>query len=316
MFTITRGNALKMHDMVPSSRCEAASPPPKQRRTRVRRVKHIQKLLSVGFVVFFSLASPLGPAMTQSAQAATSSLESDPAASYLWSLTGSHGSLVGPSDENLTLTISGAPRFMTRFTDRPLRQAFVVANRSFVSRWPSYFSSSAPNAVLAFSTPASPHPLNIVLTLSKPRWNPQTSTWTFHAARILKQMENLPGSPALSTQRIPTPKTFTGASLMIDASGNQSTQITPNSSIVATSSGSAVVLYFLINGMTYWNGVVTPASPTQMTSNVGNNTTTLLSGGVFTLSQSSSGSYVTFHGTVLESGTSFPFYGLVFSSQE
>lgn len=219
------------------------------------------------------------------------------------------------NDANLTLTISGSPTYLTRFTDRPLRQAFVVANENFVNRWSSYFASSPPNAVLAFTPPGASRPRNIVVTLTKPRWNASAGTWTFHAARILKQSDNLPNSTPVSVPTIPTPKKFTNVSLMIDPSSTTSTVLTPNSSVVATSSGQAIVLSFLIDGTTYWSGVVSSTAPTVTTPNVGSSTVTLNAGGMFSLTQSSSATVVTFRGTIDDSGSPYQFSDIVvFSS--
>ena len=39
--------------------------------------------------------------------------------------------------------------YLTRFTDRPLRQAAVVANVDFARRFNGYFAGAQPNAVLS-----------------------------------------------------------------------------------------------------------------------------------------------------------------------
>jgi len=166
-------------------------------------------LLYSGLCVLTPAGSGATPSPTMTSPAA-------PGTSYLWSLVGSQGSLKGPSDSNLTLTIASSPSYLTRFTDRPLRQAFVVANTNFVQRWNDYFYASAPNAVLAYSLVGSSQPRTLVLTISRPRWNSASKTWTFHAARILRQVDNLPGSKGVKPPRFANPARFTNASLFID----------------------------------------------------------------------------------------------------
>jgi hypothetical protein len=57
------------------------------------------------------------------------------AASYLFSIPTSSGSLTAANGQHhLTLRLTGAREYLTRFTDRPLRGAFVVADTEFASR--------------------------------------------------------------------------------------------------------------------------------------------------------------------------------------
>ena len=137
---------------------------------------------------------------------------------YLWSQASDSGSLIGPDDQNLTLTLDGADVYTTRFTDRPLRDAYVVNNVDFAKRWKSYFADSAPNAVLAYQTAPGKRPLNIVLTLNSAKWNAEAKTWTFDAVRIRKAKDSLPDSTEIDIPVIDNPKEFVGASLFIDDS--------------------------------------------------------------------------------------------------
>lgn len=136
--------------------------------------------------------------------------------SYLFSIPTASGSLIGRNDRHLTLRLIGTRRYLTRFTDRPLRQATVVANVDFARRFASYFADSAPNAVLTYTRPGTQIPVSIVLTIAAPRWNATRSTWTFRATRIRKTSDTLPGSTRISPPRIPNPRTFTHATLLID----------------------------------------------------------------------------------------------------
>lgn len=143
-----------------------------------------------------------------------------PAPSYLFSIPTASGSLTGPNDQHLMLRLTGARDYLTQFADRPLRQAFVVANVDFARRFKSYFAGSAPNAVLTYTPRGAQIPVSIVLTIRKPRWNAQHHTWTFPATRIRKQPDNLPGTTIhIKPPLIPNPRNFTQATLLIDDSG-------------------------------------------------------------------------------------------------
>ena len=139
---------------------------------------------------------------------------------YLWSIPSASGSLTGRNDHHLTLRLVGVRHYLTRFTDRPVRQAFVVANADFVRRFKRYFADANPNAVLSFSQPGKRIPKDIVLQIRHPRWNPKTSTLTFSAVRILKREDNLPDTTVhIKPPVIANPRHFGRASLFIDSAG-------------------------------------------------------------------------------------------------
>src|SRR5437879_4640374 len=54
---------------------------------------------------------------------------------YLFSIPTAAGSLIGADDQHLTLRLIGTRDYLTRFTDRPLRAGFVVANVDFARRF-------------------------------------------------------------------------------------------------------------------------------------------------------------------------------------
>jgi uncharacterized protein YjbI with pentapeptide repeats len=138
---------------------------------------------------------------------------------YLFSIPTASGSLTGRGDKHLTLRLVGTRDYLTRFTDRPLRQAFVVANVNFVKRFRGYFGRSRPNAVLTYTPEGSRIPVSIVLTIGQPRWNARRASWTFPATRIRKQPDNLPGSIVhIKPPWIANPRSFNQATLFIDDS--------------------------------------------------------------------------------------------------
>src|SRR6185436_16896967 len=139
---------------------------------------------------------------------------------FLWSIPSASGSLTGPNDRHLVLRLVGVRNYLTRFTDRPVRRAFVVANLDFVRRFKRYFADAKRNVVLSFSQHGHRIPTEIVLQIRHPRWNPKTSTLTFRAVRILKREDNLPDTTVhIKPPLIHNPRHFDQASLFIDSSG-------------------------------------------------------------------------------------------------
>jgi hypothetical protein len=137
---------------------------------------------------------------------------------YLWAIPSTSGSLTGPNDQHLTLRLVGVRNYLTRFTDRPVRQAYVVANVDFVRRFKHYFSDSHPNAVLSYTLGSKAVPIAIVLQLGQPRWDPTTSTMTFPATRIRKKEDDLPDTAVhIKPPFIPNPWHFDNAGLFIDS---------------------------------------------------------------------------------------------------
>jgi hypothetical protein len=151
----------------------------------------------------------------------TSTLSVTPARqqiNYLWAIPSASGSLTGPNGQHLTLRLVGVRNYLTRFTDRPVRQAYVVANVDFVRRFKHYFSDSHPNAVLSYTLGGDAVPIAIVLQLGQPRWDPTTSTLTFPATRIRKREDDLPDTTVhIKPPFIPNPRHFDNAGLFIDS---------------------------------------------------------------------------------------------------
>jgi hypothetical protein len=137
---------------------------------------------------------------------------------YLFSIPTTAGSLVGPDDQHLTLRLIGTRDYLTRFTDRPLRGGFVVANADFARRFNSYFSGSNPNAVLTYTPRGSRIPVSVVLTVGHARWDSKSMTWTFAATRIRKQTDNLPDTTVhIQPPLIPNPRALAQGTLFIDS---------------------------------------------------------------------------------------------------
>jgi hypothetical protein len=137
---------------------------------------------------------------------------------YLWTIPSASGALTGPNDQHLTLRLVGVRKYLTRFTDRPVRKAYVVANVDFVRRFKHYFADSNPNAVLSYSLGGKATPIAIVLQVGQPRWDRKTSTLTFPAKRIPHMEDDLPDTTVhIKPPFIPNPRHFDKAGLFIDS---------------------------------------------------------------------------------------------------
>jgi hypothetical protein len=137
---------------------------------------------------------------------------------YLWTIPSASGSLTGPNDQHLTLRLVGVRNYLTRFTDRPVRKAYVVSNIDFVRRFKHYFADSNPNAVLSYSLGGKAIPIAIVLELGQPQWDPKSSTLTFAAKRIPHMEDDLPDTTVhIKPRFIPNPPHFYKAGLFIDS---------------------------------------------------------------------------------------------------
>ena len=123
-------------------------------------------------------------------------------------------------DERFTLSLRGVDP-VTKFADRPFRSASVMSPAALVSNWNSWFSTSAPNAVLTYSRGAGIAPSSIVVTLSHPRYSAAGRSLSFTATRTYRAVDPL--QKGSNWVRPVTPRTFVSASLFIDDTGSSST---------------------------------------------------------------------------------------------
>ena len=179
---------------------------------RVRWRGQMKKPLAV-VVAIAALAALTAGASTLSA--ATSARQG---VNYMWAIPSASGWLTGPNDQHLSLRLVGVRDYLTRFTDRPVRKAYVVANVDFVRRFKNYFADSRPNAVLSYTMGGKAIPTAVVLELGQPRWDAQTATLTFPAKRIPHIEDNLPDTTVhIKPPLIPNPRHFDKAALFIDS---------------------------------------------------------------------------------------------------
>ena len=137
--------------------------------------------------------------------------------SWLFVEDAAGGTITGPDDQHLKLKLNKVRKYITAFTDRPIRQADALTNDDFFTAWPEMFAGDPPNAVLSYSLPSQSQPLNIVLTLTNPQYDAIKRTVAYDAVRILQATDLYPDEPALAPfQRHKTPSKFGKAALFID----------------------------------------------------------------------------------------------------
>ena len=137
--------------------------------------------------------------------------------SYLFEIGAREGTLTRRDGKHLTLRLVHAGPFVTRFSDRPVRQSAAIYARDFVSIWRKAFASSGPNASLSFVTAPGARPRSIVLTLGPPRYLASRHEWRFPATRIRRQGPRRKAKEVM-LPKASTPRSFRSASLFIDES--------------------------------------------------------------------------------------------------
>lgn len=122
-------------------------------------------------------------------------------------------------DERFMLKLVGVGP-VTKFSDRPFRDASLISPRMLVGNWKKWFGASPPNAVLTFRDSARPAaaPSSIVVTLKSARYNKKADALIFTAVRIHRLHD--PAEDRKDWSRTSTPRSFTSASLFIDDAYN------------------------------------------------------------------------------------------------
>ena len=166
------------------------------------------------FTLVFLLALAFVSPLTMAVEA------TPPAAPISWLFVedAAGGTITGPDDQHLKLKLNKVRKYITAFTDRPIRQADALPNADIFTAWPEMFAGDPPNAVLSYSLPGQQQPLNIVLTLTNPQYDALKRTVSYDAVRILQATDiHLDINPDLAPfQRHKTPKKFGKAALFID----------------------------------------------------------------------------------------------------
>ena len=153
-------------------------------------------------------------------------------AQYLFTQSYTGGTISGPNNHNLLVTLHGLRRAVTAFTDRPERQANLLATSDFYQLWDSWFETDPPNGVLSFTPEGSKEPVGIVVRLTDPHYFAATGTVVYHAVKIPKSDQLFPGAQALVTPSDDDPnyhnrtKSFGPGMLFIDDASSFQTSLT------------------------------------------------------------------------------------------
>ena len=185
------------------------------------------RLLVAGSVVGLLAGGLLAPVSAQDTTNVPriSTLASENTAQYLFTLGAASGRTQplkkhNGESERFVLTLRGVG-VVTKFADRPFRNATVLAPWRFTKHWHAWFAGSAPNAVVTFGQGDGRAPQSIVVTLYHPSYNAKNQRLRFIAVRIYRHHD--PSSPKLNWKPPATPRTFSEANLFIDDSGSSVT---------------------------------------------------------------------------------------------
>lgn len=201
--------------------------------------------------VIGTIAAALLPVMLTGTGVAAPAQAATP--SYLFTVqspTGTtvQGNLLKGENERFTLTMHGVSP-VTKFADRPFRNASVMSPAALASNWNAWFADSPPNAVLTYSPGSAGLPESIVVTLTRPRYVSADRTLTFTATRTYRSLD--PSEKGSNWTRPTTPRSFTHASLFIDDAGSSVTD-----SLVAQLQQAMQPYVFAANDMATWQAVV------------------------------------------------------------
>ena len=136
---------------------------------------------------------------------------------FMWVQDAAGGTLTGTDPANMTLTLKNVREHVTQFSDRPYKLTSLVANDLFFLNWPMRFATSPPNATLSYRSGSDPRPVNLVMTLSEPKYDHKKKRVTYHAAVMNDApqiLQSALGNFKYELKKLP--KSFGSASLFID----------------------------------------------------------------------------------------------------
>lgn len=182
----------------------------------MRRHSRFTALLATAVVSAVTLGGCSGTEDQPSADGASKSDE----VTYLWAVGAADSSLVTSGDTTF-LELRDVEKAITRFSDRPHREASEVDLRDFLARWDGRFAEVPPNAVLSYETEPDTAPVQVVVELSRPRYDEATSTIVFAAERLALSPDTLDGAdhPVEEHEEIVVPARTGPVSVFIDSEG-------------------------------------------------------------------------------------------------
>lgn len=116
------------------------------------------------------------------------------------------------TSEKFRLTITGVSP-VTKFADRPFRDASLITPRSLEINWATWFVESAPNAVLTYARPGKA-PASFVVVLTDPIYSAKSRALSFTAVREARAHD--PIEKSATWIQFTTPSTMTSVTLFID----------------------------------------------------------------------------------------------------
>lgn len=182
----------------------------------MRRRSRFTALIATAIVSALALTSCSDTADQPSAAGASSGDE----VTYLWAVGAADSSLVTSGDTTF-LELRDVEKVVTRFSDRPHREASEVDLRDFLARWDGRFAEVPPNAVLSFEAEPDTAPVQVVVEISRPRYDEDTSTIVFAAERLGLTPDQLDGAdhPVEEHAEIVVPARTGPVSVFIDSEG-------------------------------------------------------------------------------------------------
>ena len=194
----------------------------------VRRLLAAALAAAVTLTAAGLLAAPASASAGSAGQATGS-------ASYLFTVQAARGTttplkVLGSEDERFRLTLTGVDP-VTKFADRPFRNASLITPRALDANWNAWFAGDPPNAVLTYTRPGRA-PASMVIALTRPTYDAKARTLTFTATREARTHD--PAEKGANWQRITTPTSMTDVSLFIDDATTTASTDTTGPTVTST----------------------------------------------------------------------------------
>lgn len=175
---------------------------------------HLPAIIAIGTVAVLALSSCTA-ASTPGAQDTAEAKH----VSYLWAVGATNASFVTTGEDSY-LELSGVEDVITRFSDRPDREASEVDIRDFLGRWDGRFAEVPPNAVVSYQAEEGAAPVQVVVEVSRPRYDEEASRIVFAAELIEFTPDSLDGADhPVDAPEAALPARTGPVSLFIDSEG-------------------------------------------------------------------------------------------------
>ena len=152
--------------------------------------------------------------LSSASVAADNANPSEEPPSWLFVQEAASGTLKGPDDQHLTLTLKRVRDYTTGFTDRPYRDAVDIPTQTFIGAWDTAFANYPPNASLSYRLPGQARPQTLILELTTPTYDAKKSNVSYQAKLVHTAAR--PFDAPLNSRAIKVPTRFSSPSLFID----------------------------------------------------------------------------------------------------